>query len=100
MFAAFVMSRRRSQQEDDYDDESEGDESGPKKNMRVDEEDQFIKIILTHFAQIENKTTDKSLTSKNVETQSANIWTTVQEELYARTNVSFFNTNTFLFIDG
>lgn len=57
--------------------------------MTSAQEDIFISIVMEHFNVIERKTTDKSLTPKNLSAALSQEWKQIQAEFSQKTGVSF-----------
>lgn len=62
---------------------------GVKKNFNTDDEDVLIRTILKHYTIVENKSTDKHLTSRQLEENQLAAWKAIQDEFVKTTKVSF-----------
>lgn len=65
------------------------DGKSEKKNINCDDEDVLIQTILKYYDVVENKSTDKHLTSKQLEKNQLAAWTKIQDEFVKTTKVSF-----------
>lgn len=55
--------------------------------MNSEQEDIFISTVLEHFDTIEKKSTNKSLTPRNLQKSVADAWTTIQNDFFSKTQV-------------
>lgn len=70
-------------------DDEYAEEKGVKKNFNFDDEDVLIQTVLKHYDVVENKSTDKHLTSKQLETKQLDAWNAIRDEFVQNTKVSF-----------
>lgn len=75
--------------EDEGDDDTEPNKKRTK--MTVEDENELISVILRHFDEIENKSTDKSLSAKNLNQAISKSWAQIHKEYSEMTGVSVFN---------
>lgn len=75
-------------EEDNYDSDPDMLRGSGRKNMSADHEDVLISIILKHFDIVENKSTNKSLTSDGLEAKQNAAWAEIRNEFADKTTVS------------
>lgn len=88
-----IKSRRKTFAEarsDRSQDENASDEEGDtgRKNMSHEDEDEFIRFVLSHFDDVENKATNKNLTPDASNAEETDAWKRIRDEFDENTGVS------------
>lgn len=92
-----ILSQEDSQADilvDEEIPEDEENEAGcsyskeKRSKMSAGDEDEFIRIVLAHFDEIEKKSTNKSLTPVAFRDSQQEVWKNISKEVAEKTNVT------------
>lgn len=87
------LSEEEEEDQADSNEHSSDDENAEgkseKKNLNFDDEDVLIQNVLKHYDVFENKSTDKHLTSKQLDANQLVAWNAIRDEFVKNTKVSF-----------